>query len=219
MLIDDEERLLDALCRYLNSKGFNVLTAKSTAIAINLLTNFKPDILIVDVMMPEKNGYDFIYWLKKDKDLKNIPFIFLTAKGMTQDRIKGYKLGCQGYITKPFDPEELISVIENIISKNEDFNNIEQIKNEIKSIRLILENVNSNYIQFTPREKDILLEIINGQSNANIAKIKEISIRNVEKYVTRILYKTNCKNRIELIKFSYKFYKQLRANDGNRTRE
>ena len=219
MLVDDEEKLLEALRKYLESQGFNVITAESTDIALDILETSIPDILIVDVMMPKKSGYDFISELNNIKSFQTIPFIFLTAKGMTQDRIKGYKMGCQGYITKPFDPEELISVVDNIILQNKNFNNIQKIRNEIKRIRLILENKNNNYIQFTPREKSVLLEIIKGESNKNIANKIQISVRNVERYVTRLLYKTKSQNRTDLVRFSYKFYKSLRANDGNRTRE
>lgn len=219
MLIDDENSLLDALSKYLEHQDFNVLKANSINKALNLLEISTPDILIVDVMMRGKNGYDFIDSLKNSISYNAIPFIFLTAKGMTQDRIKGYKLGCSAYITKPFDPEELISVIENIIFQHNNLNDIEKIKGEIHKIRLILENKNKNYIQFTPREKSILLHIINGENNQAIAKKIKTSVRNVEKYVTRLLHKTNSRNRIDLIRFSYKFHKNLRANDGNRTRE
>ena len=56
--------------------------------------------------------------LKREKKLKNLPFIFLTAKGMTKDRIQGYTLGCSAYLTKPFDPAELVAIIENILTRN-----------------------------------------------------------------------------------------------------
>ena len=219
MLIDDEKKLLESLCKYLESKKFKVLTAQSSEIALSILEKIIPDILIVDIMMPEKTGYDFIISIKNNRRLKAIPFIFLTAKGMTQDRIKGYKLGCRAYITKPFDPEELISVINNNLSQNKNINNIRTITTEIKRIRLIIENKNMIHISFTSRERSILVHIINGKTNKDISKNIKIGVRNVEKYVTRLLDKTHSRNRTDLVKFAYKFYKELRANDGNRTRE
>lgn len=219
LLIDDEVKLLEALAKYLESRGVSVLTAKSTHEAFNILMNNTPDLLIVDIMMPSQTGYDFVSEMRLNKRFALIPFIFLTAKGMTKDRIQGYRLGCRAYITKPFDPEELITVINNIIIEKKDTNNIKKISSEIKRIRFLLENKNHNYILFTPREKRILLEITEGNSNKIIGKKMKIGIRNVEKYVTRLLSKTKSRNRTDLVKFAYKFYNSIRANDENRTRE
>lgn len=219
LLVDDEVKLLEALSRYLESQGIFVLTAESTQAGLEILKHYTPDILIVDIIMPLATGYDFIAEIKKNKRFARTPFIFLTAKGMVKDRIQGYRLGCRAYITKPFDPEELITVIKNIIIETKDLNNIKQIRNEIRRIRLLLENKNSSYIRFTPREKIILLEVIEGTSNQEIGKKINISTRNVEKYVTRLLDKTETRNRTDLVKHAYKFYKYLRANDENRTRE
>lgn len=219
LLLDDEDKLLEALSKYLKIKNFNVLTASSVRMALQLIKKISPDLLIVDVMIPLETGYDFVSSLKKINNQSNIPFIFLTGKGMTHDRIKGYSMGCEGYITKPFDPEELVTVINNIISKNKKLTHMEKIKCKIKKIRFILEEKNSIYIQFTPREKTILIEMTKGVSNKQIADNMKTGLRNVESYVTRILRKTMCKNRVELIKFSYRFHKYLKANDGNRTRE
>ena len=80
-----------------------------------------PDCLLIDIIMPNNEGYDFIKNLKKNKNFQHIPFILLTAKGLTEDRILGYKLGCSAYISKPFDPEELESIIKNIVLKNDIF--------------------------------------------------------------------------------------------------
>lgn len=219
LLIDDETKLLESLTRYLESKGILVFAAKSIDIAISIMNTITPDIFIVDVMMPSQSGYDFIYNIKRIKRFSTIPFIFLTAKGMTKDRIKGYNLGCRAYITKPFDPEELISVIWSIVNEIKNIDSIKEIKTEINRIRFCLEKKCSIYISFTAREKLILLEVLAGNSNSNIAKKMQISIRNVEKYVTRLLNKTDTRNRNELIKSSYKFFSYLKANDENRTRE
>nr|BDA98340.1 TctD-like protein [Rhodomonas sp. NIES-1006] len=219
LLIDDEVKLLEALGKYLESKGIKVFTAQSTIEAFKILQFTIPDILIVDVMMPSQTGYDFILQLKKNERFGMIPFIFLTAKGMAKDRIQGYRLGCRAYISKPFDPEELISVIKNIIVETGDINNVRYLRSEIKKIRLLLENKSSNSIDLTPGEKLVLLGIIEGCTNQEISNKTKISIRNVEKYVTRLLSKTRSKRRTDLIKSSYKFYWNKRANDENRTRE
>jgi DNA-binding NarL/FixJ family response regulator len=219
LLIDDEEQLLEALSKYLESKKIRVLMAQSTEEALRILQSNIPDLLIIDVMMPYQTGYDFIIDIKKDKRFTAIPFIFLSAKGMTKDRIKGYRLGCRSYITKPFDPEEVLTVINNIIIETKDIYNIKRISREIKKIRLTLENKNNTYIKFTPREKIILFEITEGETNERISKKMKTGIRNVEKYISRLFNKTNTKNRTDLVRFAYKFYQSLKANDENRTRE
>ena len=219
LLIDDEIRLLKTLTNYLESKGILVFAAESPQIAFNILDTVIPDILIVDVIMPNETGYEFISKLKMSKRLGAIPFIFLTAKGMTKDRIKGYNLGCRAYITKPFDPEELVSVISSIFNEIKNLENIKKIKTEIRKIRLYLENKSNEHMTFTPREKLILFEIIQGRTNLAIADKMEITVRNVERYITRLLEKTNTKSRTDLIRLSYKFYQSLKANDENRTRE
>nr|BDA97817.1 TctD-like protein [Rhodomonas sp. NIES-698] len=209
LLLDDEVNLLFALSNYLESRGFLVMTATSSQEAIELLQNNIPDLFIIDVMMPHQNGYDFILEVKKSALFSSTPFIFLTAKGMKKDRIKGYKMGCRAYITKPFDPDELLIIINNIFFETKDITNIKKISGEIRKIRLTLENKNMNYIKFTPKEKQILLEILKGKSNETIGKCMKTSTRNIEKHVTRILSKTENKNRIGLIKFAYKFYNAL----------
>lgn len=219
LLVDDEIKLLEALGKYLESQNICVATATSTKEALAILQDKVPDIFIVDVIMPDQTGYDFIQQLKENKRFAMTPFIFLTAKGMIKDRIKGYRLGCRAYITKPFDPEELISVINNIISETKDISTIRHIRDEIRKIRLLLENKNTSYVQLTRKEELVLLEIIEGKSNKDIGETMKISTRNVEKYVSKLLSKTNTKNRTDLVKFAFKFYKFLRANDENRTRE
>jgi DNA-binding NarL/FixJ family response regulator len=219
LLVDDEIKLLDTLSKYLESRRIVVIKAHSSQEALKILNTNKPDVIILDVIMPYATGYELIFSLKNKKDWLSIPFVFLTAKGMTKDRIYGYSLGCRAYITKPFDPEELVTVIKNIVIETKDSNTIKQISNEIRRIRLIIENKNKNNIKFTPREKTILFEIMEGNKNKTIGETLQISTRNVEKYVTRLLNKTNTKNRIELVRFAYRFHKDLRANDENRTRE
>lgn len=219
LLVDDEIKLLEALGKYLESQNICVAMATSTKEALAILQDKVPDIFIVDVIMPDQTGYDFIQQLKENKRFAMTPFIFLTAKGMIKDRIKGYRLGCRAYITKPFDPEELISVINNIISETKDISTIRHIRDEIRKIRLLLENKNTSYVQLTRKEELVLLEIIEGKSNKDIGETMKISTRNVEKYVSKLLSKTNTKNRTDLVKFAFKFYKFLRANDENRTRE
>ena len=78
--------------------------------------------------MSDMSGYDLVRSLRNDPTISHIPFIFLTAKGMTEDRITGYKMGCKAYLGKPFDPEELVAIIDNILSDRKNITNIISIK-------------------------------------------------------------------------------------------
>lgn len=210
LILDDEQKHLFAIRDYLRLNGFNALISHSPLHALVLLDKLHPDLLILDIMMPYMSGYSFVSKLKSHTYLSKIPFIFLTAKGMTQDRIKGYNLGCSGYISKPFEPEELVAVIINIINKERQREKeIVQMIKKIKRIRFYLEheyalfNFASPKIALTPQENTVLNYVFRGFKNKEIAFTLKTSVRNIEKYVTKLLHKTNTKSRTDLIRFIY----------------
>ena len=205
MLIDDEKKLLVAIEKYLLIKQFNIIICNSGREALNILRKETVDLLIIDIMMHDMNGYEFVNKLEKKAKIGHIPFIFLTAKGMTEDRIRGYKIGCKAYLAKPFDPEELVAVIDNILSDKKNIKNINNIKKEIQDLRKEINSFNkfNQNLTFTKREINILLAISQGLSNKDIANKLKISVRNVEKYVTRLLNKTNLSNRVKLANYRY----------------
>nr|ARW60290.1 hypothetical protein [Laurencieae sp.] len=196
LLVDDDNNLINLLSHYLSSEGFFVNSAHNISTALAFIHHDCPDLIISDVMIRDLNGYDFIKLLKLDNNLNNLPFIFLTAKGMTSDRIKGYDLGCFAYLTKPFNPQELLAIINNI------FNKIDCIKHIGKPrLKISRTVVNSKLLKsFTVREKRVLKLLLRGYMNKEIALNLNVSLRNVEKYVSRLLYKTNTRNRIDLIR-------------------
>nr|YP_009654458.1 hypothetical protein [Pleurostichidium falkenbergii]QCH39745.1 hypothetical protein [Pleurostichidium falkenbergii] len=201
LLVDDDENLCNLLSYYLISFNFSVNSVHSVSNALaNLKQNF-PDLVISDIMMKDLNGYDFIKILKLDEYFAKIPFIFLTAKGMTVDRIRGYNLGCHGYLTKPFDPKELIAIIYNI-------SNHSQISDRNYLVQSKISFVSSKHVSsfnLTNHERNILRLIIEGYMNKEISVTLDLGQRNVEKYVSRLLSKTNTRNRVELIKLFIKY--------------
>lgn len=194
LLVDDDSCLIDSLSSYLFTKGFRIDSANSVPRALAIIHRNKPDLIITDIMMKQLDGYDFVKLLKLDHVFSDIPIIFLTAKGMTYDRIKGYNLGCHAYLTKPFNPKELLAVIMNI------FRNINLLKIENKSFNKdCITNRFLNLLTF--REKTILDLVVKGYMNKEIAINLNTSLRNVEKYITRLFMKTKTRNRAELVKF------------------
>jgi DNA-binding NarL/FixJ family response regulator len=226
LIVDDEKTLLYATQYYLNLQGFNTFIASSSKNGLKLIPIIKPDLIILDVIMPQLDGYAFIEKLRVQNESLSIPFVFVTAKGMTQDRIKGYQLGCSAYLSKPFDPEELIVIVKNILRrKNQLVKEIKEVTSNITDVNLYLNKQymiyqkNAAYMHLTPREKVVINYILKGLQNKEIAQIVKTSVRNVERYVTRLLRKTNTNNRTSLVRHIYINYSTFKANDGNRTRE
>lgn len=195
LLVDDDIYLRDSISSYLKSEGFLVESCQDVSIALLTIKKNKPDLIIADIMMPKLDGYTFISKLKKDEKLCGIPVIFLTAKGMTDDRIKAYNLGCNAYITKPFDPKELLSIICSL------FTHISLLQKYTVKENKKKNNSQLSVISFTNRETTILQLVVKGLRNKEIATALNISIKNVEKYVSRLLNKTSTKNRTELAQF------------------
>nr|YP_010925661.1 tctD transcriptional regulator [Neoporphyra dentata]WKD83893.1 tctD transcriptional regulator [Neoporphyra dentata]BCA87324.1 Hypothetical protein ycf29 [Neoporphyra dentata] len=217
LLVENDIVLSKAIQEYLIDQGFTVYTANNGLEAFNLANQYNFNLIISDIMMPLVNGYELLEKLQNTKALSKIPVIFLTAKGMTKDRIKGYDMGCYGYLSKPFDPEELVSLIKNLITRD-----VLQ-HTSIEKYDIPKQSINRK-IHLTPREASILDLVIDGLTNKEISTILDTSIRNVEKYVSRLLQKTNMKNRTLLVKYSINNNLidnkiNQRANDGTRTRE
>ena len=114
-MIDDDTRLRKLLRRYLTENGFIVSEASNPSEARHLMTCIKFDLLVLDVMMPGENGYSFAKSLREKADM--IPILMLTAMGELQDRIHGLESGVDDYLSKPFDPKELILRINSILRR------------------------------------------------------------------------------------------------------
>lgn len=195
LIVDDDVNLLNFISDYLRAEGFIIRTALTVDSALLLIKNTKPDMVLADIMMPELDGYNLLKILRTDILFASIPVIFISAKGMTSDRIYGYNLGCNAYIVKPFNPEELVSIINNI------FANIEKV---LMNKKKWVTHVNStlDISIFNNKEKAVLGLIVKGLMNKEIAQRLHLSVRNVEKYVSRLLNKTQTRNRTELTQFA-----------------
>lgn len=223
LLVDDEPGVRESVQAYLeDNEEWIVTTASSAEEAWKFLEQETPDLIISDIMMPQTNGYQFLEQLRENPRYQAIPVIFLTARGMTRDRIKGHETGCDAYLAKPFDPEELESIIRNLLKrrdiiagKNGEGIELAKITQELEYIKKKLDEQttqNSNFevtpspikIELTPREQSVLDLVAQGLMNKEIAKTLDTSVRNVEKYVSRLFSKTGTNSRTELVRFSLK---------------
>ena len=218
LLVDDEPGLREAVQAYLEESGFTVQTANNGNEGWEMVQRFTPDLVISDVMMPQVDGYQLLKKLREDVRFQSLPVIFLTARGMTSDRISGYDAGCDAYLPKPFDPDELVSIIKSILTRQKaaqagsgDLENpdIAELARQIKEIKALLTqknvlqtNITPIKIDFTPREQSVLELVVDGLMNKEIARRLETSVRNVEKYVSRLFTKTGTNSRTELVRFA-----------------
>lgn len=117
--MEDDPKMMETIVSTLNNGGFITESAVNGEEAIKILKDFLPDLIISDVMMPVMHGIDFRKLLLNKKDLKHIPFIFLTVKSDVLDKVKGLNLDVDDYMTKPFEPVELIARIQAILKRYE----------------------------------------------------------------------------------------------------
>ena len=120
MVVDDNPDIITIVRTILEGKGFNVLSASSGAECLATLKTQKPDLIVLDIMMPDMDGLEVLTRLKATSEFSNVPVVLLTAKVQYEDVLGGYKLGADYYITKPFTSTQLINGINLLLgdSKN-----------------------------------------------------------------------------------------------------
>ena len=217
LLVDDEPGLREAVKDYLTESGFSVQVASNAREGWELMQQATPDLVISDIMMPQVDGYQFLKQLRDDARFAALPVIFLTAKGMTGDRIQGYQARCDAYLSKPFDPDELVAIVENLLERrvvaptkeNGEIPDLADLANQIAQIKAILTQKNGIVqtpmpfkIDLTPREQSVLDLVTTGLMNKEIARQLQTSVRNVEKYVSCLFSKTGTNSRTELVRFA-----------------
>ncbi|MDC0832313.1 two-component system response regulator [Leptolyngbya valderiana BDU 20041] len=218
LLVDDEPGLREAVQAYLADSGFTVVVATNGQEGWEKLQQEDPDLVITDIMMPEIDGYQLLKQMREDPRFRALPVVFLTARGMTSDRIQGYQARCDAYISKPFDPDELVAVVENLLERRAAATesteegeppDLATLARQIQEIKELLTHKNAIPqksapldIDFTPREESVLQLVAQGLMNKEIASRLDTSVRNVEKYVSRLFSKTGTNSRTELVRYA-----------------
>ena len=122
LLVDDDERLRDLLRKFLIENGFFVSTAREASHARQLMQSFVFDLMILDVMMPEEDGLSLTQFIRNSPmRLKDTPLLLLTARGELEDRIAGLSHGADDYLSKPFDPRELLLRLQAILRRSQNY--------------------------------------------------------------------------------------------------
>ena len=117
VLAEDEPQIARLIEFKLKKEGYDVTWKESGEEALKAIQADKPDLILLDIMMPVMDGYEVLRRLKEDENLKSIPVIMLTARAQERDVVKGIDMGAEDYITKPFHPAELLARVKRILGK------------------------------------------------------------------------------------------------------
>ena len=167
LIVDDEQGIREVIKEYCLLENYDVIEAENGIQAIESVKNNDIDIIVLDIMMPKLDGYSA---LKEIKQIKNVPVILLSARKEEFDKLMGFNLGTDDYLTKPFSPRELIARIKAILkrtSNEKDEFVLDALKIDFKGHTVSIDN---EEIKLTPKEFDLLSYFVN---NPNIALSRE----------------------------------------------
>ena len=209
LVVDDDDGIRSLVKKFLNENNYLVTTADTAEDASEKIKIIKFDLVVLDIMMPGKNGLEFIEENKKNLDT---PIILLTAKGEAKERIEGLEVGADDYLPKPFEPKELILRIKNILDKTQkteqkriiEFENVKIDLNKLLIIR------DQKEFKINNTEKTILEKMINSPgktfSREDIGKLINLDKeRSIDVIITRL------RKKIEIDQKSPKFLQTIRG--------
>ena len=200
LVVDDEPNLLVAVGACLRAEGFDVVTARGGAEALVRVAESLPDLIVSDVRMPGVDGYQLARQLRSSSRTELVPIVFLTAKDETSDRVEGFRAGVDAYLTKPFEPDELVAVIRGILDR---------VQRTHAEIARLVGSTQADAAQHAPFYDETLTEaevrvaeaVARGLSNKEIAAEFRISVRTVENHISHVLSKKGFGNRVEIARY------------------
>lgn len=214
LVAEDDPAIRLSINDYLEMNGYSVVVAENGDRALSMLEQYHPQLLISDIKMPRKDGYELIKSIRKLPQYRLLPVILLSERRETNDRIQGYQVGCDAYLPKPFEVEELGAIVRNLLERSQ------LVHTELRfshgdSVRSVTTIDNSSELvnldksdrfpesepkfELTQREAEVLTLLIEGRSNIEIGQQLHLSHRTIEKYVSSLLRKSELNNRVELI--------------------
>jgi|TARA_B110000093_G_scaffold162291_1_gene184218 two-component system phosphate regulon response regulator OmpR len=209
LVVDDDDGIRSLVKQYLNENKYLVTTADSAEDAAKKILIIKFDLIVLDIMMPGKNGLEF---MQEHKKIVDTPILLLTAKGEASERVEGLEIGADDYLSKPFEPKELILRIKNILNKTKKDNQKRII--EFGSIKIDLNKLlivqNDKEFKINNTEKVILEKMINEPgktfSRIDIGKLIDLEKeRSIDVIITRL------RKKIEIDPKNPKYLQTLRG--------
>ena len=176
LVVDDEELIREVIREYLKVEKYNVLEAKDGKEAIDIANNNNIDLIIMDIMMPNMDGYTSVKEIFKNK---KIPVIMLSARGEEYDKLLGFDMGIEDYVTKPFSPKELVARVKVVLKRNHKEEELFKYKNITIDYKAHQVFISGEEAKLTPKEYELLLYFI---ENKNIALSREQLLNKVWGY-------------------------------------
>ncbi|MEZ2232360.1 MULTISPECIES: response regulator transcription factor [unclassified Microcoleus] len=222
LVADDDFATRLSINDYLEILGYSVIPAENGKEALGLVEEFQPHLIVTDITMPEMDGYEFVRRVRTRPAFRLLPVIFLTERTSSQERIRGYQMGCDNYLAKPFELNELGVVIRSLLDRyvliaqalpSQRETVTTQQRHQVKetgeldfltqkSERGDRPSFTQNSPNLTQREQQVLNLLTEGLSNIQIGLELHLSPRTVEKHVSSLFRKTESNNRAELVRFA-----------------
>ncbi|MEO0408577.1 MAG: response regulator transcription factor [Cyanobacteria bacterium P01_A01_bin.135] len=206
LVADDDIGIRTAVCDCLSLSGYLTIEARDGRDALEKVRQYEPHLVIVDIGMPRMTGYEFIEQVRRQPAFRLLPIIFLTEHITTEERVRGYETGCDAYLPKPFELQELRAVVRNLLERSQLVQTAWQLQihNQARPPQPepARAPVQSVMVNLTTREQEVLNLLTKGLSNAQIGEALHLSARTIEKYVSSLLRKTEVSNRAELVRFA-----------------
>ena len=216
LVADDNLGTRLSVSDYLEMSGYSVVAAEDGQQALSMIETYHPHILITDINMPCMDGYELVRQVRQKPAFRLLPVVFLTERASTEERIRGYQTGCDLYLPKPFEMQELSAVIRNLLERSQiiqsewRFSSDEVPRKPLESDAAASQNnppqpttaSAASDFNLTKREQQVLVLLAKGASNGEIGNKLHLSPRTIEKYVSSLLRKTTTSNRAELVRFA-----------------
>ncbi|RUR72186.1 response regulator transcription factor [Chlorogloeopsis fritschii PCC 9212] len=222
LVVDDDPTIRYEASSSLEKFGYSVITAGDSQEALNIIEEYHPNLIVTDITMSELDDYQLIRWVRQHPKFRILPVVFLTARVDVEKRIRGYQLGGDACLPKPFELNELYAIVRNLLERSQlmlwewrlgmQQQSMERQTSSVDTTYQVYLN-NQEYIPpvdsieqifLTRRERMVLKFLTEGKSNSQIATSLYLSRRTVEKYVSNLLGKTGTNNRVELVHFARK---------------
>ncbi len=146
LIVDDDATMVNLLSTILEIDGFETHRALSGREAFDMLSGMVPDMVLLDIMMPEMDGFEVLARLRDDPATKKLPIIMLTARTDDKDIFEGWRRGADEYVTKPFDPHELVEIIRTVLSRSME-ERLEERAQHVESLLDILQKVDGENLE------------------------------------------------------------------------
>jgi DNA-binding NarL/FixJ family response regulator len=218
LVVEDDPVISLALVDHFEAEGYGVVAAATAENALELIPAHRPHLVIADIALPCMDGYELVRKIRLLPAYRLLPIIFLTARGQVEDRVRGYRLGCDLYIAKPFDLLELTVIVRNLLDRHQLMQSEWRVRSHDElSSRQLNNSWQSNHLRqldhsrqldqtqiqdLSHREVQVLGFLCQGLSNRQIGLKVNLSPRTVEKYVSQLLQRTGTSNRADLVRYA-----------------